>query len=159
GSHAYGATLNEDGSRLYIAQGTGGSAISSTEGHIVVIDTADNSIVKTISTGAFVPLIVSATPDGRYVYANSYNAFSPDLTNSIVVVDTIPNDVTPIDIDGPADDTWKATSVEVSPDGDRVYVVANKFDTDQGKVLVVDTDTNTIVDQFDVGTRAKYVAF
>ena len=77
------------------------------------------------------------------------------------MVDTVNNTVQHIDIDGPTDTTWQATSVTVYPNGDRVYVAGNNFSptSPQGKIFVVDTATNTVVDTVDIGQGASGVAF
>ncbi len=105
------------------------------------------------------PATSRPSPSARYIYATGYLITNPAASNSFIVVDTVAGTYQQIDVDGPDDDTWYATSVEVSPDGDRVYVVVNDFNAQQGKVLVIDTADNTIVDEFDVGTQARYVAF
>jgi len=115
-----------DGTRVY-ALFEGNATIPS---RIMVIDTASNTPVATISNVGVAPLGLAITPDGAHIYV-------ADQINAVFIVDTATNTVepSPIALGG------NPSSLIVTPDGTRVYVAQ-----EGGKsVSVISTATNTVV--------------
>lgn len=115
-----------DGTRVY-ALFEGNASVPS---KILVIDTATNTAVATISNVGAAPLGLAITPDGAHIYV-------ADQLNAVFIVDTATNTVepTPIALGG------APSTLIVTPDGTRVYV-----GQETGKsVSVISTATNTVV--------------
>ena len=104
---------------------------------VSVIDTATNTVVKTVAVGDN-PVGVAVHPDGSRVYvANEYS-------HTVSVIDTATNTVVKTVAVGVGSFPFGVT---VHPDGSRVYV-ANEG---SGGVSVIDTATNTVVKTVTVG--------
>ena len=103
-------------------------------GNVSVIDTADNTVIDTITAGSN-PSGVAITPNGKLVYVgNWFSDVSVIDTSLKTEIATIPG--------------LNAFGTAVSPDGDYAYI------TNLGgscTVSVVGTSTNTIVTNVDVG--------
>jgi YVTN family beta-propeller protein len=98
-------------------------------GTVAVVDTANNSVVTTITVG-FSPFGVAAHPSGSHVYIGNMddNSVSVIATASNTVVATVPVGMGPM-------------GLAVHPNGSRLYVANYYEDT----VSVIDTATNTVV--------------
>lgn len=93
------------------------------------------------------PAQMKLTPDGKKLYVATFKA------NSIVAVDVETRRWTS---DIPVGTPW-AFAVDVSDDGTRAYVsCANSVGTQKGKVYVLDTSTDRIIDSIQVG-RASFM--
>ncbi len=115
-----------DGTRVY-ALFEGNASVPSA---ILVIDTATNTPVATISNVGVAPLGLAITPDGAHIYV-------ADQINAVFIVDTATNTVEP----NPIALGGNPSSLIVTPDGTRVYVAQ-----EGGKsVSVISTATNTVV--------------
>ena len=114
-----GVVVSSDGTRAYV--------VNANSGTVSVIDTATNTVIKTITVGSN-PQDVAVSPDGTRAYVTD-----TDGTVSVVNTATGSNVVTPITVDG------TPVGVVVSPDGKHAYV------TDGGGLSVIDTATNTVV--------------
>ena len=154
-----GATLSEDGKHLYVAQETGvplPSGGSFPQGHIIDINT-DTGQYTTYDTQAYVPYAVSPTTDGRDVYAVGQDYTDGSSHQTIVVVDTTQNDSQRLEVLG------SPTSVNVSPDGEHVYVTVDSQYPEpghpHGQLVVLDSSDNSIVKQIDIGETAAAAAF
>jgi YVTN family beta-propeller protein len=115
-----------DGTRVY-ALFEGNASVPS---KILVIDTASNTPVATISNVGAAPLGLAITPDGAHIYV-------ADQLNAVFIVDTASNTVeaNPIPLTG------APSTLIVTPDGTRVYV-----GQETGRsVSVISTATNTVV--------------
>ena len=129
GDFPFGVAVHPDGSRVYVA-----NWLSQT---VSVIDTATNTVVKTVAVGDN-PVGVAVHPDGSRVYvANEYS-------HTVSVIDTATNTVVKTVSVGVGSFPFGVT---VHPDGSRVYV-ANEG---SGGVSVIDTATNTVVKTVTVG--------
>ena len=101
---------------------------------VTVINTANNTILTTISVGS-APNSIAASPDGSRVYvANEGQTVSVINTSTHKVIATIPVGAYP-------------TGIVVSPDGNRVYVVNNN----SADVSVINTTTNTVISTISIG--------
>ena len=122
------AAIYEPGCRVlaYVTNQDGGS--------VSVIDTADNTVVDTITAGSR-PSGVAITPNGAQVYVgNWFYDVSVIDTSLAAVTATIPG--------------VNSFGTAVTPDGNFAYI------TNLGgscTVTVVDTSTNTVVTHVDVG--------
>ncbi|MEK7775576.1 MAG: beta-propeller fold lactonase family protein [Candidatus Zixiibacteriota bacterium] len=87
------------------------------------------------------PAQLKLTPDGKKLYVATYRA------NSVVAVDVETRKWT---ADIPVGTPW-AFAVDVSDDGSRAYVSCVNINNGQGKVYVLDTSTDRIVDSIQVG--------
>lgn len=128
GNTPEGITLTPDGARAYVAN-RGSNTVS-------VIDTATDTVIDTIATGAG-PTDVAISPDGTRAYVAVFD------DGLVSVFDLASNTlVTDIPVGS------GATMAAVTPDGTRVYVTRQTTDT----VSVIDTASNTVTDTVTVGT-------
>jgi YVTN family beta-propeller protein len=102
--------------------------------NVSVINASSNTVVATISVGAF-PIGVTATPDGSKVYISNAgsNNVSVINTTSNSVMNTIPVGQNPY-------------GLSVNPDGTRLYVANYSADN----VYVVNTSTDLVIDTIDL---------
>ena len=99
--------------------------LSTGTGRIKVINTANNQVIdgETIETGRFVPTTVTASPDGRHLYATGidYRTDNSGLSSSsIAVIDTDDQSVDFANVGG------LPSAISVSPDGQKVYVSVSR---------------------------------
>jgi YVTN family beta-propeller protein len=127
-----------DGTRAYVI---------SDEGIVIVIATATNQVIDTISIGGSVVGIV-ITPDGKKLYvADAKGYVSVIATASYKVVTTIQVG-------------RKLTGVAITPDGKKVYVA--NFDGDNygsGTVSVIATADDKVIATIKVNGDPKKIAF
>jgi YVTN family beta-propeller protein len=133
GNSPQGVSVNSDGSKVYIANG-------SFTGTVSVINAATNTVTTTIPVGHY-PSGISVSPDGSKVFvANMYNP------GTVSVIDAATNAViTSITVGA------NPGGICVSPDGNKVYV-ANNYDS-PGTVSVIDVASYTVSASIIVGTR------
>lgn len=136
-SQPQGIVIDPDGDFVYVAN------------HLVdsvsVIDTATMTVVDTIIVGgvaADFPTALAMHPDGGTLYVSLNKNSTSVPISEVAVVDTATRSQTLL-IGG----LWSAFGLSVHPAGDRLYVA----DTDAKSVAVVDTGTNTVVDNVSVG--------
>jgi YVTN family beta-propeller protein len=105
-------------------------------GNVSVIDTANNTVVATVTVGGG-PAGVAVTPDGKNAYvANSFSSNVSVIDTSNTVVATVGVGLTLL---------W----VALTPDGKHAYVTNGFSDT----VSVIETTGNTVVATVGVGTN------
>ncbi len=99
------------------------------DGTVSVIDTADNTVLTTVTVGSY-PLGVAVNPAGTMAYVANYNADTVSVieTNTNTVVATVPVGDSPM-------------GVTINPTGTRVYVT-NEIGN---SVSVIDTSSNTVI--------------
>ena len=103
------------------------------------------------------PTTVTASPDGRHLYATGldYRTDNSGLSSSsIAVIDTDDNSVDYVDVGG------VPTALSVSPDGQKVYVsIIKNYGPDlslwQGQVVVLDATDNHEINRLDLGRAAS----
>jgi YVTN family beta-propeller protein len=135
GTSPAGLDVTPNRSRLYGAN-TNDPLPGGGVGTVSVIDTASNTVVKTIEVeGAEA---VAVTPDGDHVYVTQ--RFPSGVTVIDTATDTVSDTVTVGQI---------PRGLAVTPDGSRVYVANSVSST----VSVIDTATNTEVDTVVVNSR------
>jgi YVTN family beta-propeller protein len=107
---------------------------------IAVLDTSTNTVVATIPLGELDSGAedIAVTPDGRFVYVPTAGAASGGnifviSTETNTVVDVIPSSI--------------VTRIAFTPDGAFAYLTELEI---EGKVLVLDTATKTIVARIEV---------
>jgi YVTN family beta-propeller protein len=81
-----GVAVTPDGARVYVVNANFSPVGPPQPGDVSVIDTATNTVVKTVTVGAG-PQAVAITPDGAYAYVNNF----PD--NTLSVIETASNNV------------------------------------------------------------------
>ena len=97
--------VSPDSAILYVTQRDAGT--------VLVIDTATNDVIDTITVGG-APALVAISPDGTTLYVGMG---ADSMTDTVAVIDTATNTViTTVSVGAPAGLVW------VSPDGTRVYV-------------------------------------
>ena len=131
---ATGVALNADGSRAYVT--LKGAA------KVAVINTATNSVLTTISTGAG-PEAVAVSPNGSRVYVSNTGG------STVSVIDAATNKVVASVTVGS-----QPSGLAVSANGSRLYVTTKATD----QVAVVDTATNKVLTKVAVGDAPVDVA-
>ena len=126
------------GDRVYVANYVSGT--------VSVIDATNNTVAATIPVGDR-PVGIAPTPDGTKVYVrNGYDV------GTVTVIDTNPTSATyntvirTIQV-GTAP-TVPQSYIVVTPDSRFVYVT---HAGDEGTIAVIDTATDTVVDDIDIG--------
>ena len=118
----------------------------SAEATIRVVRTADHTVIDTITLGPTEPGYnlsgLDVTPDGEYLYVTwrARGAVVPVRTSDGAVLPEIPVCIRPL-------------SVKVTPDGNRAYVACF-----EELVMVLDTTTNTVVDQISFPSSSMIYA-
>ena len=135
-----GVAITPDGRFAYVT--------SASSQNVLVIDTASNTVVDTVTvTTAFAPTGIAVTPDGHFAYV-AHSFTSSAVPRSIVsVIDTASNTVVAT---VPMDEA--SSGVAITPDGRFAYV------TSADNVLVIDTARNTVVATVTVGSGPRGVA-
>ncbi|MCK6553504.1 hypothetical protein L6Q96_02790 [Candidatus Binatia bacterium] len=140
GNEPRNPAVSPDGSRVYVPNRFGDN--------VTVIDGSNNTVLTTIADSGFdEPYAAAVSPDGSRVYiANKEGGGSS--TGSVTVIDASDNTViTTIDDTCFVSPEW----VTVNPAGTRAYVVNRQGNS----VCVVDTGTNTVVDDVTVGSEPR----
>lgn len=129
--------ITPDGGRVYVASGNGGGE-GQTGGSIVVLDTATNVILTTLSVNNPFWIALNSTGSRAY-FTNSLS----DGTGFVSVIDTFTNTVTASIPVG-----HRPLGIALSPNGDTAYV-ANATDN---TVSVIDALSNTVTATIPVPT-------
>jgi len=119
---ALAVAISNDGKKLYV------TADGLKWGMLYVINTADNSIIKTMQIGLEATGLV-ASPDGNTIYLTN------DYLNTVSAINTTSYAVTDIPV-GQA-----PYNVTISPDGSRVYVT----NLNSKSVSIINTATNYVI--------------
>jgi YVTN family beta-propeller protein len=148
GPNPKGVTFAVEGKRAYVARanrgdGRGGPGV----GAVVVVDTANQSIVDTITIDALfdLPSAIAITPDGKQVYLSDGSGINVLDTASNKIVQTvfpkIDNSQGQVVPGG-----FGAGGMAVTPDGKFLYATLTRLSNPpQSFVWVIDTTTNTVV--------------
>ncbi len=131
--------FNRSGSRLYVNCG-----FEEIEPKLTVLDPTDNSIVATVD--------LPQGPDGLAVHPLETDVYVSSQGN-VVVIDAATNTIaTTIELEG------YARSLDVNPAGTFLYATSESpatvyvvLPTASGVVYVIDTQTNTVADEIEVG--------
>jgi YVTN family beta-propeller protein len=127
GATPLAVVVNPAGTRAYVANVEGAS--------VSVIDTGSNNVTATVPVAAR-PFFLAINPAGTRVYVTQLPVDDPS-TASVSVIDTVSNArIASIPLGSNA-----GTGIAVNASGTRLYVAALL-----GGVLVIDTNTNTVVD-------------
>jgi YVTN family beta-propeller protein/VCBS repeat-containing protein len=142
GTDPYGVAISPDGSRVYVLNGTGGT--------VSVINTATNSVIKSIpvpytSYGATEE--IAANPNGSAVYVANLS------DDTVSVISTATNAVIKTVNVG-----YEPDAITVSADGSRAYVVNTGGGSQNGTVSVINTATNSVITTFTVAHQLDAVA-
>lgn len=135
GSNPMGLVLRPDASQLYV---TGYSS-----NKLYHIDTATNTVVKSTSVGNR-PWGVAISVDQQTAYVANYNA-NTTVATSVSVVNLPANTVISIPLPLGA----APIGVSTRPEDGTVFVVSYS----DSKVYVIDSHSNTLISNFNVGTR------
>jgi YVTN family beta-propeller protein len=131
--------------------------VAGLSGTLTVIDTTNNTVLKSIDTAGFIGLAIK--PDGTRLYAASLGSTLASV--GIAVIDTTNDDLNVV-ATAPTD-PFLPVGFTVHPDGSRVYVTSNQkivpdpdnppdtMNVFDDKVLVVDTVTNLVSSTITVG--------
>jgi YVTN family beta-propeller protein len=147
GSLAVGASpsqvvISPDGARAYVTSALGTNSLFG--GQVVVVNTATNSILNTISLPGVLPNSLAITPDG----ARAYVAITEVFADAGIAMGFVPdNHVAVLDLASGVLNGWitvpgvPAGGVAITPDGLRVYVAMPGGDA----ISVIDTETDALV--------------
>ncbi|MGK2854262.1 MAG: Ig-like domain-containing protein, partial [Microbacteriaceae bacterium] len=127
GGHVAGLAITPDGKKLYAA--------NLDARNIAVIDTATGLVTKTIALAGKTPLAMAISPTGKTVYASTGvldeflqpvrdaagNYIPATITKISTSTDKVTDTVTAVGT--------QPTTIVVSPDGKKVYVVSLHFDS------------------------------
>jgi YVTN family beta-propeller protein len=126
--------ISPDGSRVY------GTYQRNTS--ILVIDTDINRVIATIPVNGS-PSGIAVTPDGTRVYAvmESYSQKEADIQTVIVVIATDSHTVI-----ATIETRMKSRpeGVAISPDGKKIYVISEEYDSGDGVVSVIATGSHQV---------------
>ena len=144
GPNPKGVTFAVEGKRAYVARanrgdGSGGPGV----GAVVVVDTANQSIVDTIEISALfdLPSAIAITPDGKQVYLSDGSAINVlDTASNKIVQRVSPK------IDESQGQVVVSGGMAITPDGKFLYATLTRLSNrTQSFVWVIDTTTNTVV--------------
>jgi YVTN family beta-propeller protein len=144
GPNPKGVTFAVEGKRAYVARanrgdGSGGPGV----GAVVVVDTANQSIVDTIEISALfdLPSAIAITPDGKQVYLSDGFAINVLDTASNKIVQSVPPK-----IDQSQGQVVVSGGMAITPDGKFLYATVTRLSNlTQSFVWVIDTTTNAVV--------------
>jgi YVTN family beta-propeller protein len=142
GTNPLGIAVTPDGNHVYVVNSNSGGA-----GSVSVIDTTTNKVVYTIIPAANDTEHIAITPDGTRAYLSS--GFG-----SLLVIDTTTNQVITTIPTGQG-----LNSLDITPDGMRIYVLNTASEGEIGSVLVIDTGTNKVVDTITPVNHPFGIAF
>jgi YVTN family beta-propeller protein len=128
GSYPHDVGITRDGRRVYVPCNAGGGG--SNRG-VWVIDTASNTVVKTITNNIVFPYEVCVAADGKHVYVTDAKATNNDVVVIDAATDTIVTRISGF---------YNPHGICESPDGSTLYVANGGSPS----VRVVSTATNTI---------------
>ena len=134
GSGSFGISVNNNGSKLYVA--------NSSDVTVTVINTTIDSVIATIYVGNN-PYGIAVSPDGTKVYVaikNVTGRVSVINTSTNTVSDTIPVGSYP----------W---GLSVNPDGSKVYVANGNSNS----ISVINTATNMVTATISVGSGPEAI--
>ena len=138
GEEPEGVTLSPDGKKVY--------STAENDGTVSVLDVAGQKLIKTIKVGRR-PRNVEFLPDGKHAYVNAEN------DGTLAFLDTVKNEKIK-DIPLGTAGEIKPMGLALSPDAKQLFV-----STGRGKkVFVVDTATNQVTANFEVGQRPWGIA-
>lgn len=139
------AILNNAGTKLYVA--------NFTDNNLSVIDTTNNTVIATIAVGTL-PLLLNITPTDASLYVNNVEQ------NTIKVIDTTNNTVANTISLNSNSEQFSSFNNSIAPhmvfniSGNQGYVVNG----DTGKIFVIDTLNNTILQSINVGQFPSAIA-
>ncbi|MDW7679060.1 MAG: YncE family protein, partial [bacterium] len=136
----FGVACSPDGRYVYVTNGRSNS--------VSVINTATNTVETTIAVGNG-PVEMVFSIDSQFLYVT--HAFSNDVyiidTNTNTVLDTISTFL---------DDSDTSSGIDITPDGNYLYVVNS--DSSVSGVIVVDLANNTAIEEIVVGDGATGIS-
>jgi YVTN family beta-propeller protein len=131
---------------LAIAAAGNRACVTTHDGPVSVIDTADNT-VRTIPGHCSA---VALSPDGAYVYTAHNATDSAGHYGLISVIDLESEAVVTVSVDN------HVTDLAVTPDGSHLYALTSEHDSyyqyEQGAIAVIDTATRRVIDTIAVGS-------
>ena len=140
-----GIGITPDGTRLYVT-----GAFRNT---VSVIDTATNTVVKTIAVGPVPSYGIAFTPDGRRAYVTVLGG--TPTPGTVSVLDTDPTSATYNTVIATVTTAFFPYGAVASLDGSVVYVVNGS-----GSLSIIETATNTVIRNIALGrgTDAPHIA-
>jgi YVTN family beta-propeller protein len=144
GPNPKGVTFAVEGKRAYVARanrgdGSGGPGV----GAVVVVDTANQSIVDTITINALfdLPSAIAITPDGKQAYLSDGSEINVlDTASNKIVQRVSPK------IDESQGQVVVFGGMAITPDGKFLYATLTRLSNPaQSFVWGIDTTTNTVV--------------
>lgn len=148
-----GLAISPDGKRVYVLNAGGGQ--------VPVIDTATNTLTNpltvTTQTG-FTPVALAVNADGTRLYAAIAfpNVIGASFAGNLSLVNIATNTILAT---REFDDGINPRALAISPDGKKLYVASSNTSGGDGRVWVIDTNTNaTIQSLYGVTPRGLSVS-
>ena len=122
--------------------------------NVVIINTASNTVVNTITAGFNSPAGVAFSPSGTFAYVTNYNS------NNVVIINTASNTV----VNSITSGFYNPIAVAVSPSGSYAYVTNYNSNAitkyNRYNVTIINTATNTVTGAIKYGILTPHgVAF
>lgn len=139
GTNPLSVAVTPDSQYVYVVNA--GSPVS-------VIQTSDHTVIKQVGKASIAQQSLAITPDGQFVYTIGNSDIVQVISTATI---SVVANITMSEVNF-------ATDIVISPDSNYVYIPAAQTSLGNGRVIVFDATTHSIVASIEIGGTPKYAA-